>query len=191
MPSTVGGTHRAPSKLHTNDDTRTRFGAEKNMIGITASLREVRPLELSRQQLRPSARPEDGRSTTSTTPLPGTDIIIIIDMRTHVGYRRSLHVLGSFNGPLTSKSPTSTSTSLSRTREAGWLSTPPLPKPLGQLKTPTHRPQAGCTAMATTPTPTLHRRLERFQSALPRQLPIPLRQTGAAMGPQIHQAPRG
>ena len=45
--------------------------------------------------------------------------------------------------------------------------------------------------MATTPTPTLHRRLERLQSVLHRQLPISLRQTGATMGPQIHQAPRG
>jgi hypothetical protein len=132
-PSTVGGTHGAPSMLRANDDTRTRFGTEKNIIGITASLRKVRPPELSRQRLRPAARPGDDRGTTSTTPFPGTDIIIV-DRRTHVEYRRSLHVLGPFNGPLTSKSPTSTSTSLSRTREAGWLSTPPLPKPLGQLK---------------------------------------------------------
>jgi hypothetical protein len=43
--------------------------------------------------------------------------------------------------------------------------------------------------MAVTPTPTLHRRLERLQSALHRQLPISLRQTGATMGPQIPQAP--
>jgi hypothetical protein len=45
--------------------------------------------------------------------------------------------------------------------------------------------------MATTPTPTLHRRLERLQSALHCQLSIPLQQADAAMGPQIHQAPRG
>jgi hypothetical protein len=45
--------------------------------------------------------------------------------------------------------------------------------------------------MAVTPTPTLHRRLERLQSVLHRQLPIPLRQTGATMGPQIHQASGG
>jgi hypothetical protein len=49
MPSTVGGTHEAPSMLRVNDDTKTRLGAEKSMIGITASLREVRPPELSRQ----------------------------------------------------------------------------------------------------------------------------------------------
>jgi hypothetical protein len=45
--------------------------------------------------------------------------------------------------------------------------------------------------MAATPTTTLHRRLERLQSALHRQLPVSLRQTGATMGPQIHQAPGG
>jgi hypothetical protein len=44
--------------------------------------------------------------------------------------------------------------------------------------------------MATTPTLTLHRRLERLQSMFHRQLPISFRQTGVAMGPQIHQAPR-
>jgi hypothetical protein len=49
-PSTVGGTHGAPSMLRANDNMRTRFGTEKNMIRITASLREVRPPELSRQR---------------------------------------------------------------------------------------------------------------------------------------------
>jgi hypothetical protein len=132
-PSTVGGTHETPSMLRANDDTRTRSGAEKNMIGTTTSLHRVRPLELSWQLLRPTAQPGDGRGTTTTTPLPGIDIIIA-DRRTRVEYRRSLHVLGPFNGPLTSKSPTSTSTSLSRIREAGWPSTPPPPEPLGQPK---------------------------------------------------------
>jgi hypothetical protein len=119
--------------LRVNDDTRMRFGAEKSMIGITTSLREVKPPELSRRRLQPATRPGDGRGTTSTTPLPGTDIIIV-DRRTHVEYRRSLHVSGPFSGPLALKSPTSTSTRISRTREAGWLSTPPLPETLGQLK---------------------------------------------------------
>jgi hypothetical protein len=118
MPSKVGGTHETSSTLRASDDKRTRFGVEKSMIGITASLREVRPPELSQQRLQPAARPEDGRGTTSATPLPETDIIIV-DRRTHVEYRRSLHVSGPFSGPLTSKSPTSTSTSLSRTQEAG------------------------------------------------------------------------
>jgi hypothetical protein len=50
-PSTVGETHGAPSTLRANDDMRTKSGAKKNMIGITASMREVRPPELSRQRL--------------------------------------------------------------------------------------------------------------------------------------------
>jgi hypothetical protein len=132
-PSTVGGMHGAPSTLRVNYDTRTRFGAEKSMIGTMVSLHGVRPPELSRQRLRPAAQPGDGRGTTTTTPLPGTNIIIA-DRRTHVEYRRSLHVSGPFNGPLTSKSPTSTNTSLSRIWEAGWPSTPPPPEPLGRLK---------------------------------------------------------
>jgi hypothetical protein len=117
-PLTVGGTHGAPSTLRANDDTRTRPGAEKNMIGITVSLRGVRPPELSQQRLQPAAQPEDGRGTTTTTPLLGIDIIIA-DRRTRAEYRRSLHILGQFNGPLTSKSPTSTNMSLSKIREAG------------------------------------------------------------------------
>jgi hypothetical protein len=36
-----------------------------------------------------------------------------------------------------------------------------------------------------------HRRLDRLQSTLHRQLSVPLRQTRATMGPQIHQAPGG
>jgi hypothetical protein len=132
-PSTAGEMHGAPSTPRANDDTRTRSGAEKNMTGITASLRVVRPPELSRQRLRLVARPRDGRGTTTTTPLPWTDIIIH-DRRTRVEYRRSLHASGPFNGPLTSKSPTSTSTSLSRIRKAGWPSTPPPPELLGRPK---------------------------------------------------------
>jgi hypothetical protein len=132
-PSTIGKTHGAPSTLRVNDDTRTRSGAKKSMIGTTASQREVRPPELSRQRLRQAAQPEDGRGTTSTTLLPGTDITIV-DRRTRVEYQRSPHISGPFSGPLTSKSPTSTSTSLSRIWEAGWLSTPPPHELLGQLK---------------------------------------------------------
>jgi hypothetical protein len=45
--------------------------------------------------------------------------------------------------------------------------------------------------MAKTSTLTLHRRLGRLQSTLHRQLLVPLRQTSATMGPQIHQAPGG
>jgi hypothetical protein len=132
-PSIVDGTHEAPSMLRANDDTRTRFGAKKSMIRITTSLHEVRPPGLSRQQLQLAARPGDGRGSTSTTPLPETNTTIV-DKRTRVEYQHSLRVSRPFSGPLTSKSPTSTSTSLSRTQEAGWPSIPPLPGPLGQLK---------------------------------------------------------
>jgi hypothetical protein len=119
--------------LHANDDMRTRFGIEKSMIGIMASVREVRPPGLNRRQPQLAAQPGDGRGSTSTTPLPRTDTTII-DRKTRVEYRLSLHVSGPFNGPLTSRSPTSTNRSLSRTREAGWPSIPPLSGPLGQLK---------------------------------------------------------
>jgi hypothetical protein len=132
-PSIVGGTHEAPSTLHTNDDMRMRSDVEKNMIGTTVSRCGVRPPELSRLQLQPAAQPKDSRGTTTTTPLPGIGIIIT-DKKTHAEYRRSLHVSEPFNGPQTSKSPTSTSTSLSRTWEAGWPSTPPPHEPLGQPK---------------------------------------------------------
>jgi hypothetical protein len=56
-PSTVGGTHGAPSMVRANDDTRTRSSAEKNMIGTTVSLRGVRPPELNQQRLQPVAQP--------------------------------------------------------------------------------------------------------------------------------------
>jgi hypothetical protein len=119
--------------LRANDDMRTRFGVEKSMIGIMASQHEVRPPGLSRQQLQLATRPGDGRGSTSTTPLLETDTTIV-DRRIRVEYRCLLHVSGPFSGPITSRSPTSTSTSPSRTREAGWLSTPLLPRLLGQLK---------------------------------------------------------
>jgi hypothetical protein len=133
MPSTVSGTRGAPSTLHANDDMRTRYGTERSTIGIMAFQHEVRPLELSRQRLQLVALPGDGRDNTSTTPLPGTETTVV-DRKTRVEYLRSLCVSGPFNGPQTSRSPTSTNTSLSRTQEAGWPSIQPLPGPLGQLK---------------------------------------------------------
>jgi hypothetical protein len=126
-PSTVGGTHRAPSTLRANDDTRTRSVAGKSTTGITASRHGVRPPGPSRPRLRLVAPPRDGRGTTTTTPLPGKDIITD-DKKTLVEYRRLLHASGPFNGPLTSRSPTSTNMNLRRIREAGWPSTPPLPE---------------------------------------------------------------
>jgi hypothetical protein len=55
------------------------------MIGIMASLHEVKPLGLSRQWLQPAAQPEDGRGSTSSTPIPETDTTFV-DRRTRVEY---------------------------------------------------------------------------------------------------------
>jgi hypothetical protein len=85
--------------------------------------------QLSRQWLQLVAQPGDGRDSTSVTPLHGTDTIVV-DRRTHVEYLPLLHVSGPFSSPRTTRSPTSTNMSLSRTREAGWSSI----RPLGQLK---------------------------------------------------------
>jgi hypothetical protein len=134
IPSTVGGTHGAPSTLHANDDMRARSVAGKNTTGITTSQPGVRPPGPSRQRLRLATPPGDGRSTTTTTPLPGTDIILD-DRRTRVECRHLLRASEPFNGLLTSRYPTLTNMSLSRIREAGWPSTLPLPEPPGQPRT--------------------------------------------------------
>ena len=99
-PSTVGEMHRAPSTLRANNDMRMRYGAERSTIGTMVSRHEVTPLELSRQRLQLVAQPEDGRDSTSATPLPGTGTTIV-DRRTHVEYLRLLRVLGPSNGPQT------------------------------------------------------------------------------------------
>jgi hypothetical protein len=80
--------------------------------------REVVRHKLSRRQLRPVVRSRDGGDDLVPTPLPGTD-------GTNIGGRiraeslRLLLVSGPFNGLLTSRSPTSTNMSLTRTQEAG------------------------------------------------------------------------
>jgi hypothetical protein len=117
--------------LRANDDTRMRFVAKKSTTGITASQHGVRPPGPSRPRLQLVAPPGDGRGITTTTPLPGKDIITD-DKKTAMEYRRLLHASGPFNAPLTSRSPTSTNMNLSRIREAGWPYTPPLPEPQGQ-----------------------------------------------------------
>jgi hypothetical protein len=124
-PSTAAGTHEAPSTRRMNDDMRTRSAAGRSTTGIMASQLGVRPPELSRQRPRLAVLPEDGRGTTTTTPLPGTDIIPD-DKKTRVECLHLLHALEPFNGPLTSRYPMSTNMNLSRIQEAGWPSTPPL-----------------------------------------------------------------
>src|SRR6187455_719922 len=123
-PSTVAETREAPSMLRVNDSMRTRSAAGRSTTGIMASQLGARPPELSRQRPRLAVPPGDGRGTTTTTPLPGTDTIPG-DRRTHVECLPLLHALGPFNGPLTSRYPMSTSMNLSRIQEAGWPSTPP------------------------------------------------------------------
>jgi hypothetical protein len=133
-PSTVGEMHGAPSTLRANDDMKMRYGAERSTIETMAFRHKVAPPELSRRRPQLVARPRDSRDGTSATPLPGTSTTID-DRRTHVEYLRLLCVSGPSNGPQTSRSPTSTNMSLSRTQEAGWPSIQPLLGPLGQPKT--------------------------------------------------------
>jgi hypothetical protein len=134
MQSTVGGTHGAPSMPRANDDTRTKSVAEKSTTGITTSQHGVRLPRPSWPRLQLVAPPRDGRGTMTTAPLPRTDNIID-DRRTRVEYRHLHRASGPFNGPLTSRYPTSTNMNPSRIREAGWPSTPPLPELLGRLRT--------------------------------------------------------
>jgi hypothetical protein len=127
-PSTAAGTREAPSMLHVNDDMRTRSAARRSTTGIMAFQLGVMPPELSRQRPQLAVLPGDGRGTTTTTPLPGTDIIPV-DKKTRVECLPLLHALGPFNGPLTSRYQMSTNMNLSRIQEAGWPSTPPLLEP--------------------------------------------------------------
>jgi hypothetical protein len=120
--------------LRENDDTRTRSVAGKSTTETMASQHEVRLPGPSQPRLQLVAPPGDGRGTTTTTSLPGTDNIID-DRRTHVEYRHLLRASGPFNGPLTSRYPTSTNMNLSRIWEVGWSSTPPLPELLGRPRT--------------------------------------------------------
>jgi hypothetical protein len=124
-PSTVTGTREAPSTLRVNDGMRTRSAAGRSTTGIMASQLGVRQPEPSQQRLRLAVLSGVGRGTTTTTPLPGTDIIPD-DKKTRVECLLLLRALGPFNGPLTSRYPMLTNMNLSRIQEAGWPSTPPL-----------------------------------------------------------------
>ena len=124
-PSTVAEMREAPSMLRVNGDMRTRSVAGRSTTGIMASQLGARPPELSRQRPRLAVLPGDGRGTTTTTPLPGTDIVPD-DRRTRAEYPPLLRALGPSNGLPTSRYPMSTNMNLSRIQEAGWSSTPPL-----------------------------------------------------------------
>jgi hypothetical protein len=147
------------------------------MTGITVSRLEVTPPELSRLWPQLVARSRDVRDDTSLTPLPGTNVMNT-DKKTHVESPCLLRIFGPSSGPLTSKSPMSTSMSLSRTRGL-----------VGRLHDRhsgrwgnrrcndgifAHRSRARCTTVAMTSATTLHRRLERLQSMVHRQLPVSL-----------------
>jgi hypothetical protein len=130
------------------------------MTGTTTSRLEVTPPELSRLQPQLLARSGDSRDDTSPTPLPGTDVMNT-DNKTHVESSRLLHVSRPSSGPLTSKSPTSTSTSLSRTWGlVGHLHDRCSGRRGNGRRNDSifaHRPRARCTAVATTSATTLHR----------------------------------
>jgi hypothetical protein len=137
------------------------------MTRITVSRLEVAPPELSQLRPRPVARPRDDRDDTLPAPLPRTDLMNA-GRKTHAGSPR----LRAIQWPLTSKFPTSTSTSPSRTgglvdrlhdhRPGRWGD--------GRRNDSVfaHRPKARRTAVAPTSATTLHRRLERLQSAFHR-----------------------
>jgi hypothetical protein len=117
-PSTVAETHEAPSMLHASGSMRTRFAVGRSTTGIMASQLRAKPPELSRQRPQLAEPPGDGRGTTITTPLPGTDIVPD-DRRTRVECPLLLRALGPSNGLPTSRYPMSTNMNLSRIQGVG------------------------------------------------------------------------
>jgi hypothetical protein len=117
-PSTVAETCEAPSMLRVNGDMRTRSAAGRSTTGIMASQLRAKPPELSRQRPQLAVQPGDGRETTTTTPLPGTDIIPD-GRRTHAECPLLLRASGPSNGLPTSRYPMSTNMNLSRIQGAG------------------------------------------------------------------------
>jgi hypothetical protein len=147
------------------------------MTRIMASRHEVAAPELSRLQPRLVARSGDGRDDILPTPLPGIGNTNT-DKKTRAESLRLLHVSRPSNGLPTSRPPTSTNTSPSRTRVAGWPSTrlPPGHRGDGGRDDGilAHCPRVRRVEVASTSTSTLHRQLERLQSVLHRPLPVPL-----------------
>jgi hypothetical protein len=162
------------------------------MIGTMVFPLEVAPPELSRLRPRLVARPRGGRDNTPPAPLPGTDLTNA-DKKTHVGSPRLLRVSGPSSGPQLQ--------SLQRRQVRAQAGPRGLVGRLHDRRLGhrgdgrrndsvfAHRFGARRSAVATTSATTLHRQLERLQSAFHRQLPVSLGQADTAMGPQIHQAP--
>jgi hypothetical protein len=117
-PSTVAEMREAPSMLRANGGMRTRFTVGRSTTGIMASRLRARPPELSQQRPQLAEPPGDGRGTTTTTPLPGTDIVPD-DRRTRAEYPLLLRALGPFSGLPTSRYPMSTNMNLSRIQGVG------------------------------------------------------------------------
>jgi hypothetical protein len=117
-PSTVAETHEALSMLRANGSMKTKFAVGRSMTEIMAPRLKARPPGLSRQKLQLAVPPGDGRGTTTTTPLPGTDVVLD-DRRTRAEYPLLLRALGPSNGLPISRYPMSTNMNLSRIQGVG------------------------------------------------------------------------
>jgi hypothetical protein len=117
-PSTVAEMREALSMLRASGGMRTKFAVGRNMTETMASRLRAKPPGLSRQQLQLVVPPGDGRGTTTTTPLPGTDVIPD-DKRTRAECPPLLRALGPSSGLPTSRYPMLTSMNLSRIRGVG------------------------------------------------------------------------
>jgi hypothetical protein len=133
-PSTADETREAPSALHATDDARMKQGAGRSTTEIMVYRRAAVQHGSSQRQLQQKVHSGNGRDDLIPTPLPGTDGAII-GKRMRAEFPRLLLASGPSNGLLTSRSPTSTNMSLSRTREDGWLSIQLPPGLLGQWRT--------------------------------------------------------
>jgi hypothetical protein len=145
------------------------------MTEITASRLEVAPPELSRLRPRLVAHSGDGRDNTLPTPLPETDLTNA-DRKIRAESPRLLCVSGPSSGPQLQ--------GLQRRQVRaqagpGWLVSHlhdrrPGFRGNGRCNDGVfaHHPRARRTTVALTSATTLHRRLERFQSAFYRQLPV-------------------
>jgi hypothetical protein len=143
------------------------------MTGITTSRHEVTPPELSQLRPRLVACFGDGRDDTLPTPLPGNGLTNA-DRKTRVESPRLLCVSGPSSGPQLQGLQRRQVRAQAR---PGWLVGRLHDRCLGRQSNGgrddnifAHCPRARRAAVAPKSTPTLHRRLERLQSAFHRQL---------------------